>query len=84
MIQENIRYYIASFTPTPKQVNHYVRQHWSIEGTLHWHLDVSFNEDNSKTKKGNAPENLNILRKIAEWDDQYPLKILQNFKIRCD
>jgi len=65
IIQEQTRFYLCSFIPTPKQANHYVRSHWGIEGTLHWHLDVSFGEDKSKTKKGNAPENLNILRKTA-------------------
>ncbi|WP_081485495.1 ISAs1 family transposase [Bernardetia litoralis] len=64
-LQENTRFYLCSFVPTQKQVNQYVRAHWGIEGTLHWHLDVSFGEDKSKTKKGNAPENLNIIRKTA-------------------
>ena len=36
------------------------KKSWGIEGTLHWHLDVTLGEDKSKTKNGNAPENLNI------------------------
>jgi len=104
IVQEHRRFYICSFVPTPEQANQYVRAHWGIEGTLHWHLDVSFGEDKSKTKKGNAPENLNILRKIAlqalkqtegkqsiknkrkmaGWNNEYLLKILETFKIRCD
>ena len=42
-----------------------VRGHWSIENQLHWHLDVTFREDDSRARKGNAPMNLNILRKMA-------------------
>ena len=42
-----------------------IRGHWSIENQLHWSLDVSFREDACKVRKDRAPENLNILRKIA-------------------
>jgi len=104
ILQENTRFYLCSFVPTQKQANQYVRTHWGIEGTLHWHLDLSFGEDKSKTKKGNAPENLNIIRKtalqalkqiegkqsiknkrkMAGWNNEYLLKVLQTFKIRCD
>ena len=41
------------------------RAHWSIENSLHWVLDVTFDEDRDRTRKGNAPENLAILRKLA-------------------
>ncbi len=41
------------------------KNHWSIENQLHWHLDVTFGEDASRARLQNAPENLNILRKIA-------------------
>jgi predicted transposase YbfD/YdcC len=42
-----------------------IRGHWSIENQLHWSLDVLFREDACQVRKDNAPENLNILRKIA-------------------
>ncbi len=35
------------------------------DNKLHWHLDFTFKEDASRSRKGNAPDNLNILRKIA-------------------
>src|SRR3954451_20710115 len=38
---------------------------WSIENQLHWHLDVSFDEDASRTRKDYAPENLSLIRRIA-------------------
>ncbi len=42
-----------------------IRKHWCIENQLHWVLDVSFNEDASRIRKDNAPENLAIIRHIA-------------------
>jgi predicted transposase YbfD/YdcC len=59
-----IRYYAASVTDV-EQFAHAVRKHWSIENQLHWCLDVVFHEDSSKTRKDNAPLNMNILRKTA-------------------
>ncbi|MGV3586271.1 MAG: transposase, partial [Adhaeribacter sp.] len=38
---------------------------WSIENRLHWRLDVIFREDNSRIRKGNAPQNMATARKIA-------------------
>lgn len=59
------RYYISSDNQLSAYYNEAVRGHWGIENELHWHLDVSFNEDKSRARSGNAPQNLNILRKIA-------------------
>jgi predicted transposase YbfD/YdcC len=43
----------------------YIRGHWSIENNLHWCLDVLFREDGCRARMGNAPLNLNIMRKLA-------------------
>jgi predicted transposase YbfD/YdcC len=60
------RYYLSnSILSDPAYFNKLVRGHWSIENQLHWHLDVTFSEDACRTRSQNAPENLNILRKIA-------------------
>jgi predicted transposase YbfD/YdcC len=42
-----------------------VRQHWNVEINLHWSLDVSFKEDLSRVRIGNASENLAIIRRVA-------------------
>lgn len=60
------RFYISSHTElTAEKYNEMVRKHWSIENKLHYHLDVTFGEDDSRARTNNAPQNLNILRKLA-------------------
>ncbi|NJL77184.1 MAG: ISAs1 family transposase [Saprospiraceae bacterium] len=59
------RYYISDLDKDAAQFNELIRGHWGIENNLHWMLDVVFREDNCRVRKGNAPENLNTLRKIA-------------------
>ena len=59
------RYYICSLIPDAGRINEAIRKHWGVETKLHWILDVAFKEDDSRVRKGNAPENLSILRRIA-------------------
>ena len=59
------RYYITSLPAEAQVLAGAVRGHWGIENGLHWVLDVSFGEDGSRVRKGNAPENLGLLRRIA-------------------
>ncbi|MCL2052819.1 MAG: hypothetical protein FWG90_00030 [Oscillospiraceae bacterium] len=42
-----------------------VRKHWSIENQLHWHLDITFGEDNARLRKDNSPLNWNVLCQTA-------------------
>ena len=50
---------------TAQEVLAIVREHWSIENRLHWPLDVVFQEDLSRARKDNAPQNLTTLRHLA-------------------
>lgn len=59
------RFYLSSLEAMPAEFNHLVRNHWSIENRLHWRLDVVFREDMSRTRHGNAPQNMATARKIA-------------------
>jgi predicted transposase YbfD/YdcC len=59
------RYYLSSLAPDPVPIQKAIRQHWSIENTLHWTLDMTFQEDASRIRKDHAPENLACLRKVA-------------------
>lgn len=42
-----------------------VRAHWAIENSLHWVLDVTFDEDHARNRRDNGPENLAILRRLT-------------------
>ena len=61
----HVRYYISSLPSNAKRILEAVRKHWSIENKLHWVLDVAMNEDHSRVRKDQAPENLAVLRHIA-------------------
>jgi len=59
------RYYISNADMSALEFYQCIRGHWSIENRLHWSLDMVFGEDACRVSKGHAPENLNILRKVA-------------------
>lgn len=59
------RYFLLTRRYTPAQLLSIVRQHWGIENTLHWTLDVVLDEDHARSRKDNAPENLAVLRRLA-------------------
>ena len=65
MAEPEWRYYISSADLTPEQLAQATRAHWGIENRLHWQLDVTFREDAATLKKGNAPQNMSMLRKIV-------------------
>jgi predicted transposase YbfD/YdcC len=58
-------YYITSLRCGAKKLAGYIRGHWGIEYCLHWCLDVSFREDESRTVSGHAAANLGMLRRVA-------------------
>jgi predicted transposase YbfD/YdcC len=60
-----VRYYLLSKAMSAKRLLQITRSHWTIENQLHWVLDVQFDEDASRSRKDNAPENLAILRRLA-------------------
>jgi predicted transposase YbfD/YdcC len=59
------RYFISSLPAKVKTFARAVRNHWGIETSLHWVLDVSFREDDSRLRKGYGPENLGLIRRLA-------------------
>jgi predicted transposase YbfD/YdcC len=64
-VSKETRYFLSSLTGSAARVAGAVRAHWGIETSLHWVLDVTFNEDQSRVRTRHAPENLAALRRLA-------------------
>ncbi len=65
-VTEETRYFISSLeAQDPQRLERVVRAHWAIENNLHWVLDVAFDEDSNRTRKGHSDANLSVLRHIA-------------------
>lgn len=62
----SVRYIALSKLLTPRKLAETVRAHWTIENQLHWSLDVVFHEDDARTRKDNAPQNLAVIRRLAQ------------------
>lgn len=60
-----VRYYILSKKLTARRFAEAVRRHWSIENQLHWQLDVTFQEDQSRLREGHAATNFSLVRRAA-------------------
>ena len=59
------RYFISNLAPNPTEMLRVVRAHWNVENRLHWSLDISFREDESRVRIGHAGQNLSLVRKLA-------------------
>ena len=64
-VEAEIRYFLSSCRDDATVLVQAIRRHWTIENGLHWVLDVTFREDDSRVRDRTAARNLAILRKIA-------------------
>ena len=64
-VQTQTQFYLSSLPADAQLISRAIRQHWGIENRLHWILDVTFNEDHSRIRQGNSPENFTLLRRMA-------------------
>jgi predicted transposase YbfD/YdcC len=62
---DEAHYFISSRRMAARKFAEALRGHWGIENGLHWHLDVSFDEDASRIQQRNAAENFAFMRKLA-------------------
>ena len=59
------RYYVSSADLDAERAGQAVRGHWAIENSLHWVLDVTFGEDQSRLRKGFGAKNMAVVRHFA-------------------
>ena len=64
-VSRESRFFICSTSGDVNRFAKGVRSHWGIENSVHWVLDVAFNEDDSRIRKGHAAENMSIVRHMA-------------------
>ena len=63
-VTEEWHYYISSKALSAQELLHHARTEWSVE-TMHWLLDVHFDEDRCRVQSKNIQQNLNMLHKFA-------------------
>ena len=63
--ESEIRYLLSSCPDDPAVLGKAIRSHWAVENALHWVLDVTFRDDDSRVRDRTAARNLALLRKIA-------------------
>lgn len=61
----DVRFYISSLASNASRHTQVIRSHWSVENSLHWVLDVTFNEDASRIRQGHAAQNLGLIRRLS-------------------
>jgi len=62
---DDVRYYITSRYTSGQRFAQAVRGHWGVENALHWQLDVTFQEDQCRIRKGHADANFSLLRRAS-------------------
>ena len=60
-----LHYVAVSKRLAPRKLMAVFREHWGVENHLHWPLDMVFDEDDARTRKNHAPQNLSIIRRMA-------------------
>ena len=63
--KSDVRYYLCSMRRNGKVFANAVRGHWGIENKLHWSLDMTYREDESRVRNRNFAENLSWLRRLT-------------------
>jgi predicted transposase YbfD/YdcC len=64
-IETERRSYISSRALSAAAFAEGARGHWGIENNLHWSLDVTFNEDQSRLRTGHGAKNMAVVRHFA-------------------
>ena len=59
------RFYISSLPADAARLNRSIRQHWRVENSLHWCMDVIFGDDQMRARTQHAAHNFAIMRHFA-------------------
>lgn len=60
-----VRYFLSTLSARARRHARLIRDHWKIENTQHWTLDVTFREDGCRIYKDHGPENFALLNRLA-------------------
>lgn len=85
-IEKQTCYFISSLDNDAEKILKAKRSHWGIENSLHWVLDIAFNEDRSRVRKDNSPQNFAIIRHMALnlLKQEHSLKVgIKAKRLRC-
>jgi predicted transposase YbfD/YdcC len=63
--QIETRFYASSATLSASDAHDAIRAHWAIENSLHWVLDVTFKDDQCRTRKGHGAINMALVRRFS-------------------
>ena len=64
-IEHETRFYITSTKLQAKLAGPMIRDHWAVENSLHWVMDMTFRDDECRIRTENAPANFTTLRHMA-------------------
>ncbi len=64
-IEHETRFYITSLVLIASLVGPLIRDHWAIENSLHWVLDMVFRDDECRLRTDHAPANFTTLKHMA-------------------
>lgn len=64
-IERESRFYITSLTLMAVHIGTFVRDHWAVENSLHWVLDMVFRDDECRLRTDHAPANFTTLKHMA-------------------
>jgi predicted transposase YbfD/YdcC len=75
------RYFISSLPLDVNRFAHAVRSNWGIENRLHWVLDMTFRDDDSRVRADQAPKNFAVIKHMAmnllnKAKDKKPLRVM--------
>jgi len=64
-VSKETRFYITSLVLLANAIGPMIRDHWAIENSLHWVMDMLFRDDECRVRTDNAPENFATLKHMA-------------------